>query len=643
MATYSFDLLDLADGEAGEAAVSVVVGKKIEAAYAAVKVADAAEKIANAAVKVANTTEPAAQEKSKNFYYTKLQHDEGVRICQQDLKKLRDAMRKLRGEETKMREQPGNEARLKELSDEQWKLRKEQMKLRQQEATLVQQKKVFYEENGIPLPEEMNPNNNSHGANAVPGSNYNGANGNVYNNNDGGSCGYSDYGGNNDHYQTQVCDGGEHYPHGHDHYNNGDRQGYCQDQPRMKEEYVPKAKASSDAGEEKPETNVVSANGTEQKEASADNADAVPASESDKSATGGAAQDGLNNGQGARPSTKYPFRKEKLNGSEKRKKKNAKKNSGTELEKVKKQDSEVDNSTKQADKQPLQEEKKTLAEYERTRDEKNKASVASKTEVRKVTAEAFEGLQMLERKKLDYEEAVIKVEKAQPKVKEASKKKEVQAEGKEAAVKDGKPKKVIVPRQNLGFKPARRVTYDQEDGSRGRFNGGFQGSRRDNSTKPRVNGRAVQNDSGSHNGNGAPMDAYNGRGNGASRGDYSGHRDTMGNGGYSYGRGNGGYGYGRGNGGYQGSGGYQQQQGGNVGRYQQERAGNGGNYPQRRPGNDTYYQQRGNSGDRRSSEPAPAPDMKLDMSLFPALPAPASALSSAPAQASSPAAAPAQA
>ncbi|CAO2179412.1 unnamed protein product [Urochloa humidicola] len=404
MVSYNFDLLDLADGESGDAAVSIVVGKKKNEAAAA-KFADAVAK-------------PAAQEKTKCFsYYTKLLHDSGVRICQQDLKRLSDALRKLNEEETKLREQPaGNEALLIELWDKQWKLRREQMKLREKEATLVQQRKAFYEENEIPLPEEMNPNNNSHGANADPGSNYNVANGNVYNN-DGGSCGYSDCGGNNDHYQTQVCDSGEHYPHGHDHYNNGDRQGYHQGhQPRM--EYVPKAKASSDAGEEKPEANVVSANGTEQKKASANNADDVPASESDNSATGIAAQGGPNNGQDAHPSTKYPFKKEKLNGSEKRKKKNAKKNSGTGPETVKKQDSEVDNSKKQGDKQPLEEEKKTLDEYERTRDEKKKSSKASKIEVRKVTAEAFEGLQMLERKKLDDEEAVIKVEKAQPKVKE---------------------------------------------------------------------------------------------------------------------------------------------------------------------------------------------------------------------------------
>jgi hypothetical protein len=68
-----------------------------------------------------------------------------------------------------------------------------------------------------------------------------------------------------------------------------------------------------------------------------------------------------------------------------------------------------------------------------------KTSEASKTEVRKVTAEEFEGMQILEKKKLDGEEAVIKVEKSKVN-KEASKKEEVQR--KEAATKDGKPKKV---------------------------------------------------------------------------------------------------------------------------------------------------------------------------------------------------------
>jgi hypothetical protein len=76
------------------------------------------------------------------------------------------------------------------------------------------------------------------------------------------------------------------------------------------------------------------------------------------------------------------------------------------------------------------------------REEKKKTSEASKTEVRTFTPEEFKGLQMLEKKKLGDEENVIKVEKAQPKVKEASKKAEVQAQGKHAAAKDGRPKRV---------------------------------------------------------------------------------------------------------------------------------------------------------------------------------------------------------
>ncbi|CAL4937057.1 unnamed protein product [Urochloa decumbens] len=783
MTTYNFDLLDLADGESGDAAVSVVVSKKKTEAAAAAKPADHAE--------------PTAQEKSKDFYYTKLQHDEGVRLCKQERgrlgdvltklraeekklkeqpgnnearleelldeqrkltqeksklsdqerelvlqkeafyrtnrmtlsrddcrdtklkfdeglrlckqehRKLRDALQNLTGEETKLKKQPGNnEARLEELSDEQWKLMQEQSKLWHQERELLLQKEAFYRENRVPLSfddyryakqqldegvrlcrqevfwlrnvliklrvvetklreqpgnearlkelsdeqcklrqeqrklrveeanllqqkevmvreyEEEKPNNNSQGANEDSGSNYNSVNGNY---NDGGSCGYSDYGGNNDQYQTEVCDGAEHYPHGHDerqvgrgHYGNGDRQGYRQGPPRMIKVYRPKVKASSDAGTEAevPEASVVSANDTEQKDTSADNADAVPASESDKSAAGGAAQDGPRNGQGGPNGTNIPFqRKGTVNGSEKRKKKNAKKNSGTEPDKVK-QDSEGDGSRKQADNQPQPEETKTLAEYERMREEKRKSSEASKPEERKVTAEEFKDCQMLEKKKLDDEEVVIKVEKPQPKLKEASKKGEVQAEGKEAAAKDGKPKKVTIPHQ--WFSTPRRVTYNLEGGSFSRvhFNDSFQGGSRGNSTEPRVNGREPQNEAGGHNGNGAPRSAYNAQGDGAMRGDYSGHRDGYmgngrGNGRYGYGRGNGGYG-GRGQGGYQGNGGYQQQQGGNVGRYQQERDGNGGNYQQRR------YQQRRNF--------VPVPNVK-DVYKFPALPVPASARS----------------
>ena len=77
------------------------------------------------------------------------------------------------------------------------------------------------------------------------------------------------------------------------------------------------------------------------------------------------------------------------------------------------------------------------------RAEKKKSLEVSKPEMRKVTAEEFKNLQMLEKKKLDDEETVMKAEKAQPKVMEASKKeKAVEVEGKEAAAKDAKPKKV---------------------------------------------------------------------------------------------------------------------------------------------------------------------------------------------------------
>ena len=76
--------------------------------------------------------------------------------------------------------------------------------------------------------------------------------------------------------------------------------------------------------------------------------------------TSGATQDGRSNEQGASTRERNFFRKEKLNGSEKRKKKNAKKTSGSELEKAKKQDSEVDGPKKQAAKQPLEEEKKVM-------------------------------------------------------------------------------------------------------------------------------------------------------------------------------------------------------------------------------------------------------------------------------------------
>jgi hypothetical protein len=66
MATYNFDLLELADGESREAAVSAVVGKKMIEAAAA-KLVDTADPV-----------EPAAHGKSKYSYFIKLQHDNGT-------------------------------------------------------------------------------------------------------------------------------------------------------------------------------------------------------------------------------------------------------------------------------------------------------------------------------------------------------------------------------------------------------------------------------------------------------------------------------------------------------------------------------------------------------------------------------------
>jgi hypothetical protein len=188
-------------------------------------------------------------------------------MCQQEQEKVKNALWKLRREEKMLEGQAGNEACLKEVSDAQKKLKLQRRKLEEKERkTLRPARDAFYKEYGITLPgQETN--------NADPSSSINC---NVHsNNNDGGS---SNYDGNNGENQTQMCDGGEQY-------NNGEW--YPHGQPGTKKVHVPKAKASSDAGteaEEKPEENVVSATNTERKEPSVDNADAVPASESDKPA-----------------------------------------------------------------------------------------------------------------------------------------------------------------------------------------------------------------------------------------------------------------------------------------------------------------------------------------------------------------------
>jgi hypothetical protein len=173
-------------------------------------------------------------------------NEELLSKCLQEQEKCKDGLFKLEIEETNLKGQPGNEACLKEISDETNKLRLDLKKLLEEEKRLLR-------DGG-------------------------------YSNNDGASSVYSDY----DEYQTQLGDGGDHYyPRDHDE-RQVDRLGYRQRQPKVTKKYVPKPKASSDAGaeaEEKPEENVVSATNSEQNEASAGgNAEAVPASGSDKSA-----------------------------------------------------------------------------------------------------------------------------------------------------------------------------------------------------------------------------------------------------------------------------------------------------------------------------------------------------------------------
>jgi hypothetical protein len=114
-------------------------------------------------------------------------------------------------------------------------------------------------------------------------------------------------------------------------------------------------------------------------------------------------------------------KKNPLSGSQKRKKKRSSKIAGSETEKAK-QDSAVDGSSKQVAAEPktyFEEEKRlTLDEYEKVREEK-KSLEATTAAVRKISAEEFKGLQLLE--KADEEEAVKKAKRVKPKEKTQSK------------------------------------------------------------------------------------------------------------------------------------------------------------------------------------------------------------------------------
>jgi hypothetical protein len=83
----------------------------------------------------------------------------------------------------------------------------------------------------------------------------------------------------------------------------------------------------------------------------------------------------------------------------------------------------VDGCSKQVAAEPktyFEEEKRlTLDEYEKVREEKKKSLEATTAAVRKISAEEFKGLQLLE--KADEEEAVKKAERVKPKEKTQSK------------------------------------------------------------------------------------------------------------------------------------------------------------------------------------------------------------------------------
>jgi hypothetical protein len=115
-------------------------------------------------------------------------------------------------------------------------------------------------------------------------------------------------------------------------------------------------------------------------------------------------------------------KKNPLSGCQKRKKKRCSKLAGSETEKAK-QDSAVDGCSKQVAAEPktyFEEEKRlTLDEYEKVREEKKKSLEATTAAVRKISAEEFKGLQLLE--KADEEEAVKKAERVKPKEKTQSK------------------------------------------------------------------------------------------------------------------------------------------------------------------------------------------------------------------------------
>jgi len=224
----------------------------------------------------------------------------GIRNIELELKRLRDVLIKLRGQETKLKEKGENGVHLIQLSEEQRQLRQQQKKLREEEARLRSLRKEFYLEHGFPLvggdeeePQVPNQGESVQGNDNAGVDNFNGG----YN-----SDGYGSVPSYHDGEPGVHADGAYVYherqvEEGYAYNNNGGRQGYPE--VRKVQKWVAK-QPSSDAGTEadhKPEEKVTSDAGSEAEHkpvendqnlaATPANADTKPVSGSEKSSAAG--------------------------------------------------------------------------------------------------------------------------------------------------------------------------------------------------------------------------------------------------------------------------------------------------------------------------------------------------------------------
>lgn len=123
------------------------------------------------------------------------------------------------------------------------------------------------------------------------------------------------------------------------------------------------------------------------------------------------------NGEGGTVNKKDNRNKKNLSGSQKRKKKReagSKKDAGNEMEKAQQDSGKIVTEPKTEERKVV-----TLDEYEKVRGLKKslEATTTTAAVAREITAEEFKGLQLLEKKKADEEEAIKKVEKTKHKEK----------------------------------------------------------------------------------------------------------------------------------------------------------------------------------------------------------------------------------